>query len=151
MVDQNIGRPLRKILSYRCSTTLVFKVWWGFISIFGDLRGRTLLNEIKPATSRRHPAPKRRPRADPRPRALPRGAPALLDVRALAEPRPEAAHGPSTLGARTRHVSLLARAPACMPARVRSPLALPFASQRRRKASIKEHRSALSRAPAVFP
>jgi hypothetical protein len=33
-VDQNIGRPLQKILSYGCSTTLVFKVLRVSIEIF---------------------------------------------------------------------------------------------------------------------
>jgi hypothetical protein len=59
---------------------------------------------------------------------------------------------PEHLGSpRPSRVAPRVRAPACMPAHVRSPLALPFTSQRRREASIKGHRSALSHAPAVFP
>jgi hypothetical protein len=47
MIAQNIGWHLRKILSYRCSTTLVFKVLWGSIEIFGVTHSKTGANELK--------------------------------------------------------------------------------------------------------
>jgi hypothetical protein len=46
MVDQNIGRPLRKLLSNRLFTTLVFKALWGSIWNFGVTRSQTDANGI---------------------------------------------------------------------------------------------------------
>jgi hypothetical protein len=86
MVDQNIGRPLIKILSYRCSTALVLKVWWGSIEIFGDLvrqtgASETLLGGVGPRRSGRAPG-------HPHARA-PRGAPPYIDVWDPPTARPE--------------------------------------------------------------
>jgi hypothetical protein len=53
MVDQNIGQPLRKIISYRCSITLVFKVCWGSIEIFGDFRIQSSATRTVTATAPR--------------------------------------------------------------------------------------------------
>jgi hypothetical protein len=71
IVDQNIGRPLRKILSYRCSTTLVFKVWWGSIEIFGDFRSQSSATGTSDGDMAERP---RAQRAGALSRALPRGA-----------------------------------------------------------------------------
>jgi hypothetical protein len=87
-VDENLGRPLQKLLSYRCSTTLAFKVLWGFIWEFGEKHGQTCVNRIE--NGRRRVALWRRALA--RPRDPPRGVPAASasgpSPRRLHIPRP---------------------------------------------------------------
>jgi hypothetical protein len=77
MVDQNIGRPLRKILSYRCSTPFVFEVRWGSIQTFGEICIQTMLNEVGSAP-RRDDTPAWTRRGSARARRV---SPSCLDVR----------------------------------------------------------------------
>jgi hypothetical protein len=81
-VDGNIGRPLRKILSYKCSTTFVFKVQWGSIQTFGEIHIQIGLNDIG-SMSRRNVAPTRMPGAPERVRRA-AWCPATLCIRARA-------------------------------------------------------------------
>jgi hypothetical protein len=50
-IDRNIGQPLRNLLSYRCSTTLAFKVFGVLFENFEQKSVKQCQRELKSATS----------------------------------------------------------------------------------------------------